>query len=284
MEVNPDHYKYMPRGADETPADLPAEETVEITEEALQETTEEKRQESEKTTSEEPRSASASPLHKEQEPASDETVEEEIPYIRESVLVSVIYNFFSPLLVPTYATIFIFLLSLLIVVAPAAVIPYGLTVFGATCLLPALLILVLRKIGVIESVQLYDRNDRIVPYVIEFLAMGAMAIFFVVKGAMPWIWTIFCAGAAIALVNFAINFRMRISNHCSAMAALLAVLIVIQTYGVPPLPLRWWALGTALFCGIIGTLAILKGRHTIWEVLAGYATGFLGIILFSLIH
>lgn len=269
-DYNPDHYKYMPHSGDEpesggetTPQELHAEATFADVKERIVEISVVR-----------------------EKPEESETREEtavDFPAISKNALVSIIYNILSPLIIPTVATLFIFLLSLLAIMAPGAAVPYTLTVFGATFLLPVLLIFILQKTGIVRSFQLYDRNDRVIPYVLEFLALGAMAIFFIVKGGSPWIWRIFCGGAAISLTNLVVNFRVRISNHCSAIAALLAVIIVIQIYGLPQRSLFWWAVGTTLFCGFIGTLAILKGRHTLWEVLLGYATGFLGIVLFSLI-
>lgn len=286
-DINPDHYKYMPHSTEESPEgqrqaeteETAAEETAAVRDQAPDNGSFSEETEPEKELHNTESHDAGYELKKEPEEESAA-----FSSIRNSVLAGFIYNIFSPFFIPTVATLLIFLLSLLAVVAPGAVTPYALTVFGATFLLPVLTIFVLQKIGIIQTFQLSDRSDRLVPYVIEFLALGAMAIFFIVKGASPWIWTIFCGGAAIALANFALNFKWRVSNHCSAIAALLAVIIVIQTYGLPQRPLFWWAIGASLFTGIIGSLAIIKGRHTLWEVVLGYATGFLGIILFSLIH
>lgn len=294
-ELNPDHLKYMPHqpGEEETrnvssdsPPPLPehvvnASRLEEVESQPEKVDAKSDKQEYEKTESRDGNMAYRSDVKKEEQ---DEATSKLLDSWANTALAAFIYNFLSPLIIPTIATLFIFLLSLLAVVAPLASLPYSLTVFGATCLLPGIAFIILLKTGFIHSYQLTDRSDRVIPYVIEFLVFGAMAIFFIFKGASPWIWTIFCGGSAIAMINMLINFRMRISNHCSAMAALLAVLIVIQTYGVPPFPLFWWLVGTALFCGIIGSLAIIRGKHSLWEVLAGYATGFLSIILFSLIH
>lgn len=270
-ELNPEHYKYMPHSPGEEKPDQPAEsveqeEIVEVTEPVV--IVEEK-------------------VIMEKSPAPEPESDSEpdwVEAVSNNGLISIIYNLLGPLFIPTIATLFIFFFSILALVAPGAVLPYSLTVFGATCMVPGILFFILQKTKFIRSFRLYDRSERLIPYVIEFLALGAMAIFFVYKGAAPWIWTVFCGGAAIALVNFLINFKIRISNHCSAIAALLAVLIVIQTYGMPQVSLFWWVAGTALFTGVIGSLAMIRGRHTLFEVLAGYATGFLGIILFSLIH
>ena len=288
-DINPDHLKYMPHASEETTE--PDTSAVSVAEEIIVESTEEtpvrdieENIAGQTVDKEDIHAADITDKNLAEKREKEDELSRTLETVSNSALAGFIYGFFSPLVVPTIAALFIFLLSLLIVMAPGAALPYTLTVFGATCLLPGTAIYILYKTGFIHTLRLTGRTERIIPYVIEFLVLGAMAIFFICKGGAPWIWTVFCGGAAIALVNMAINFRMRISNHCSSIAALLAVLIVIQTYGLPPFPLFWWVAGTAFFTGVIGSLSIIRGRHTLAEVLAGYATGFLGIILFSLIH
>lgn len=216
--------------------------------------------------------------------ASSFSVEDVVSETGEAPLpVKLLYAFFSPVLVPTFISLFIFLLSMLVLVVPEAVAPYTLTVFGATCLVPVLSFAVLRRVGGIKSYWLFSSGERIVPYVVEIMALGGTTLFFIFKGANAWIWTIFCGATAVALVDFILNFRMRVSTHSSAMAALVAALIVINNYGMPQHSLFWWVVGAVVFAGYVGTVAILYGKHTIWEVLTGYAVGFLGVMLFSLI-
>ena len=194
------------------------------------------------------------------------------------------YRIFSPFMVPTYATLFIFLLSILSIVAPGAATAYTLTVFGATGLVPIILLLIMRKLGMVDSFEIHGQSERQIPYIVQFLVLGAMTLFFLYKGANSWIWTIYLGATAVSLINFVINYRIRVSNHCSAVAALLAVLMVIQRSGMPPHSLFWWVVGALIVTGIVGAAAISIGRHKLIDVIVGYATGFLGIILFSLIH
>ena len=195
-----------------------------------------------------------------------------------------LYGLFSPLTVPTIVCLLIFLLSVLVLIVPGAVVPYGLTVFGATCVVPSIALVILQRVGVVRSLRMFSRQERVVPYVIEFMALGGVTLFFLFKGAHPWIWTIYCGATALTLINFLINFRMRICCHCSATAALVAALLVINSQGVPQTPLFWWVAGAVLIAGYTGSAAVIYGGHSLKEVMAGYATGFLSIILFGLIH
>ena len=193
------------------------------------------------------------------------------------------YDVFNPFLVPAYATLLLFELSLLGVTVPGAAIPYALTVLGATAVIPVVALIGLRKFGLISSLSLTGRKERTVPYVISILTFIAVTLLFVFRGAPTWLWTLYCGATTTVVVNLLINFKLKISNHASGVAALLAMFMVIQNHGVPLHDLSWWVIGTTLLCGIIGTAALMIGRHRLRDVLAGYVTGFLPIILFSLI-
>lgn len=266
---NPDHYKYMPKVPGEN-SDLPAEPPQLSPEpEYEEETSWEEELEREERLAESGR----------EEDSGEVVFQEEMPLI-----VRLLYEVLGPYVVPTVASLFIFLLTILKVALPGAALPYSLTVFGATCIVPAIVMVVLLRVGAVSSFSLYDRKERMVPYLIGFLALGATTLFFVFKGAGAWIWTLFLGGTIIALANFLLNFKIRISNHCSAAAALLAVLLVLNHYALPQVSIFWWTVGALGAIGFNGTVAILYGRHTIWDVLCGYATGFLGVILCALIR
>lgn len=271
----------MPR----IPGQEPEEEKIPAVEETIVEeleVTEAERAETEAY----PEAAAAGPESHEERYKEDS--EEEFTGIGALILKGILrlfYDFLNPLLVPTYATLLVFELSILSITLPhGAALSYTLTVFGISCILPLLTFLFLRRIGAISSITLETRRDRIVPYIIEFLAMAAVTVFFVFKGAPFWLWLIYCGGATTIFINMLLNFRWRVSCHCSAIAAVLATLIVINSDGIPHPTLAWWAIGTALLAGFLGTGAMLLGRHRLRDVLIGYATGFLPIILLTLIR
>lgn len=281
---NPDHYRFMPRAKGEENEEDTAPRQEEATPERETEETvtlivEETQEEQYDKPGSAPSGATGSVA-----PAGTSAVSGNAEPWMDSIGMRLLYGFFSPLLVPTFVTLIIFLLTILAVVVPGGALPYSLTVFGATCLVPFIAIYILMRVGAVKDFLMLDPRERTIPYIIEFLALGGVALFFVFKGANPWMWSIYCGGAAVTLANFLINFRMRISCHCSAMAAMVAALIVINSYGLPQVSLFWWVVAIVFFAGYVGTVAIYYGRHTLWEVLAGYATGFLGVILFSLIH
>ena len=267
--MDPEHLKYMPR---------PAGENARIPEEDTKEEVKEEAAEFQSAPAEVKPSVIGLQKEEKKEVAEMELEKESYPFLR------IIYAFFSPFLAPTIATWWIFSLSVLQIYHPGAGTPYAFTVFGATCIVPVIALLILLKVGAIKTVDILSPKERILPYFLQIVALGAVTFFFIYRGAPAWIWTVFCGAAAVGVVNLILNFFIRVSNHCSAMAGLLAVLLVINSHGMPIHPLMWWAVGVAACGGLAGAFAIIIGRHSVWDVFAGYATGFLCIILFSLIH
>lgn len=272
-ELNPDHIKYMPP-ASSSEASEPAEEHSSIAEELTPEEVKVEIKEEVVVV-----------VKEEEQPSEADSyvTRVEVPHWYEFGPVKALYALLSPMLAPTIATWWIFSLSLLKLVVPGAAFPYSVTVFGATCIVPMMVAFVVMRVRGIKSFQFYGRRQRLALYVVEFVAFAALTLFFINRGANAWIWTVFCGAAAVTLANFIINLFYRVSNHCSAMAALLAVLLVINVNSLPTAPLLWWVVGTVAAIGFVGVMAMTLGRHTFWEVFLGYTTGFLGIILMSLI-
>ena len=189
---------------------------------------------------------------------------------------------FSPVIIPLFATILIFELSMLTMVSGGVKLSFTLIAFGICCVLPWLLILALKRGGFISDWQLSESNVRVLPYSFMFLALGGTALFFAVKGAPSWMWFIYIGGATGALLNLLINFKWKICCHATATAALVGLIMVIQNNGLPPTDLMWWEIGTILVAGLVGSACLITRSHTLMQVICGYITGFVPIILFSI--
>lgn len=276
---NPDHYKYMPKPHGEQPHGEEMQNEEPLSEEILVE-------ESVVIVEEQPvppaRTAETGAETAENSDTEVAGVSDSAVLAGKSVL-KFFYDFFNPFIIPTYATLLIFELSILKLIAPGAALPYTLTVFGITCVFPLLALLILKRIGSISQLGLPLRSDRTFPYIIEFLAFVAATLFFAFKGGAPWLWLTYCGAGVTVMLNFALNFKWKVSNHCSAMAAMLAVLIVINRDGMPHYGMEWWAIATVIIAGLQGTGAIVLGGHSLRDVFLGYATGFLPTLLLTLI-
>lgn len=188
---------------------------------------------------------------------------------------------FVPLLVAFYGTLLIFHVSYLASTPTSTKIVFSLIVFGFTAVVPMAMVLVLKALKVVQDVGLNGRKERLYPYIIMIVSYIGTGIFFHYKQAPDWMVLFYCGGALAALVNLIINFRWKISAHSAGMAGLVAMLLVVARNGMPRMTLDVWLAVVVALTGLLGSARIWLGRHTLLQVLAGYAVGFLSVYLLS---
>lgn len=189
-----------------------------------------------------------------------------------------------PLLMPVYGMLLAFGLSILNYVPAATKLGFILVVGALNILVPALLILLLKKMGVVRDIGLNDRDERLWPYLISILCLGATAMFVAVKGAPMWLTMFFTGGAVAGLVELVVNHWWKISVHAAGVAGIVALLVRIMRDGYPAPSIFVWLCVSIIVAGTVGMCRVWLGRHTVWQVLAGYAVGFCGVFFMTLIH
>ncbi|MDE7160745.1 MAG: hypothetical protein K2O24_07900 [Muribaculaceae bacterium] len=188
-----------------------------------------------------------------------------------------------PLLMPLYGTLLIFGLSLLSYAATSTKWSVSLIIAGITIAIPMLLVVLLKRIGVVHDLGLNERKERAVPYIITILSMAGAGWFMLVKHAPEWIGMFYMGGAAAAAVCLLINFFWKISAHAAGIAGIVALLVRISSEDIPHPGLMAWLVVWILLAGFMGGARVWLGRHTVWQVLAGYAVGYTSVILMTLI-
>lgn len=190
---------------------------------------------------------------------------------------------FVPLIMPVYGILLIFSLSFLAWAPIHTKVVFSLVVFGANFVVPMLLVLLLKKMGVIDDVGLNGRKERLIPYIITVVCMAGTGIFLYFKGAPLWVAMFYVGGALAGLINLVVNFRWKISAHAAGIAGIVAMLIQIMKEGSPAAGMTWWIVGAILMAGALGSARIWLGRHTLLQVLAGSAVGFMSVWTLSMI-
>lgn len=202
-------------------------------------------------------------------------------------LVTGISNFLSwilvPLLMPVYGLILAFGLSILDVAPMGMRIIFTLIVAGIDVLIPMLLIVLLKRLGVIDDLGLNGRKERLIPYVITTLCFAATAWFMAIKGAPMWLSMFFAGGALASLINLVVNLRWKISAHAAGIAGIIALLVRIERDGSPEPELMGWLIASVILTGLLGSARVWLGRHTVWQVLAGYVVGFCCVFFLTMI-
>lgn len=188
-----------------------------------------------------------------------------------------------PLMMPVYGLILAFGLSILDVAPMGMRVVFTLIVFGIDVVLPMLLIVLLKKMKVVDDYGLNGQKERLIPYVITVVCFGATAWFMAAKGAPLWLSLFFAGGALAGLVNMLINFSWKISAHSAGIAGIVALLIRIEKDGSAEPQLFFWLLTAIVVSGLLGSARVWLGRHTVWQVLAGYAVGFCSVFFLTMI-
>ena len=164
--------------------------------------------------------------------------------------------------------------------------------FISTAIVPGLFIFLLVKNGAAGDIELSDRKERVVPYLI-FITSILVCIFFLYKMLMPfWLLAMLIGcpwpasgamliGACVALViALCVNFAWKISAHAIGIGGLLGgIMGVARIHMINP----YWAFIVVLIvAGLLGTSRIFLKRHTPMQVYAGFCLGFICTFVASL--
>ena len=185
---------------------------------------------------------------------------------------------FSPLLMGTYGIILAMWLSYLCYSPMRAKLIVIAVTFVATCAIPVIAIFLLNRLGVVKNPRLNDRADRTVPYIICTICYLALAIYYHFVNAPIWLSMLMLGGAGALIVLSIVNRWWKISVHAAGIAGIVALLLRMFMAGDYMSPAtQWWLIVSVGLAGMLGSARIWLGRHTLMQVLAGYAVGFCSV-------
>lgn len=188
----------------------------------------------------------------------------------------------SPVLVPTYAIILVFHLSMLSYAPTGSKWAIIGIVFSLTALIPGLSVWVLAKFGDVSDYALSKRTDRLIPYIIVGACMLATGFYLTTTGLPEWVGYFYIGAAVATGINLIINFRWKISAHGAGMGGLIAMILVMNRYGLPPYNLWWWCVAAVTAAGLLGMARVWLGRHTPMQTIMGEIVGFIGVLSMEL--
>lgn len=191
---------------------------------------------------------------------------------------------FSPLLVPTYGMVLAAFLTILRML-PSNLLwtAIGIT-FVITCLVPVSAIVALYRIGVIKDPALNNRTERFIPYGVVVLCYLGCGFFFYKASAPFWLPMFFAGGALATVISTVVNCWWKISAHAAAMGGLVALVFRIVASHYALFNMNVWLSGVIIVAVLVMTARVYLSRHTLWQVLAGCANGFLCVYLMSMIN
>ena len=205
------------------------------------------------------------------------------------VFAKIVSVIFHPLLILTY------MLILLLLVNPYLFgvndIAYQsrliLLMFMSTFLLPAFAVFMMRNLGLVSSIELENKQERIGPYIITGVFYLWMYMNFKNNPTIPAPYTIFVLGATIGLfMAFFLNIFTKISAHAVGMGGFIGMTVIttwLFSYGTftvnaPMLGALEVSMNSLLMivivlAGLVGSARLILDAHTNDELYGGYLVG-----------
>jgi hypothetical protein len=163
------------------------------------------------------------------------------------------------------------------------------SMFFVSFLLPSIAILLLKLLGFVETVDLRDRQDRTIPFIVCGIFYLWVYLSVIRDTNMPLAISIFTMGVLISLaVAFVINLYFKISLHAIGSAGFVGMIAIAMwmftgnTFDVQCCG-STWAISmnlvfiiSILLAGLTGWARLYQNAHTPQELYSGYALGLLG--------
>ena len=146
-----------------------------------------------------------------------------------------------------------------------------------TGLFPGFLMLMMRNLGLIDSLVLPDREQRTLPGLILAGVYTLVAGYFFVRFPTTGIGQMLLVIALPAVVAAVITFRMKISVH--ATAAVTCATIVNTHLLTGPYAAPEWAAASVILAGLVMSSRWALKAHTTKEVYIGAAAGLISSLL-----
>ena len=193
----------------------------------------------------------------------------------ETKFAKVISAIFQPLLIPTYGFIILFSLTAFFSLAinPSAKWMIMGIVFLTTFLFPALMILFLLRMGVITSLNLRNRQERVLPFLIAG-TFYYLAYYMLKQLQISPIYNYFMIGTTfVIVVSILINFFWKISIHMISLGGLLGAFLglsFVMMIDMTPLLIL-----IIFVSGMVGFSRLQLKAHTPAQVYSGFIAGLL---------
>lgn len=180
---------------------------------------------------------------------------------------------FHPLFIPSIAMIILFAIPSYVAfsVSKQAQKLIIVIVFINTCIAPLLAILFMKRTGIVSSVLLDKRGDRIYPVLISIL-FYLFTYYLFRQAKLPSVLNYFIVGGTIVtLAGFIITFYWKISIHMLSIGGFTGFLIALSIFLRYDMP--FLIISSILVSGLLGTARIKLNAHNPPQVYAGFITG-----------
>ncbi len=147
-----------------------------------------------------------------------------------------------------------------------------------TLLIPMFLLVILWRIGYIDSMHLHRAEQRTAPYIYTIICYGFWGYFLRFSMKMPTFMFLIAIGAIIALLGITIiNYWWKISAHLTGIGGLLGgVCSFALNYSTAPFILLAIILGLSM---LLMYARLYINAHTPMQVISGFLLGLLSCFI-----
>ena len=156
-----------------------------------------------------------------------------------------------------------------------------LLVFLSTFLMPAFAVFMMKSLGMVKTMALHERHERIGPYIIAGVFYMWMFINFKNNTTIPASLTVAMLGATIGLfAAFFFNNFSKISAHAVGMGGLVGMAAINSMYfSTLELSTNFVVMAVIILAGIVCSARLILEAHSNWQVYGGLALGFLSQLI-----
>ena len=205
------------------------------------------------------------------------------------VFANIISIVFHPFLVPTYMLLLLLLINpyLFGVQHYSQSTKFILAVFFSSFLIPGFAVAMMKFLGLIKSLKMEEKTDRIGPYIIAGIFYLWLFLNFRNNPNVPLAYSIFMFGAAISvMVAFIMNLVFKVSMHAIGMGGIVGMVLITKmyfSYGSFTVNL-WSTVGVSismstlfmislLVTGLVCSMRLVLKAHKLDEIYVGLAVG-----------
>ena len=163
-------------------------------------------------------------------------------------------------------------------------------VFLTTYLMPAFSVLLMRNLGIVQSLEMEERTDRIIPYISS--GIFYIWVYMSVKNnsTFPVVFDIAVLGSTISLfMAFFVNNFTKVSAHATGVGGLISTTLVMMHWfsfrsfywgtTQTEIPVYWVLVGTILIGGLVCSARLYLNAHNNKDIVQGLAIGVAGTVI-----
>lgn len=197
------------------------------------------------------------------------------------VFANIVSTLFHPLLMITYGMILTLLYTYLAIYPTKMKLIMVGGAFVCTAIIPGLFILLLKFSGSISDLELSDRRERVLPFLVMIFSIMVF-VFFVNRMQVPfWLMGLLIGSALALLLAMFINFYWKISVHGIGIGGLLGATMGIAR--IHMINAYWLFIGLILIAGLVASARIILNKHTPMQMYGGVCLGFICTFVASIL-